>query len=51
MPLAPESLRLLAQELRRLGFAKWERVLESPVDSYNGDLIEGGRGELLVRAA
>ena len=28
---APESLRLLAQELHDLGFAKWERMLESPM--------------------
>jgi formylmethanofuran dehydrogenase subunit C len=48
---SPEALRLLAYELRRLGFPKWELLITSPLDLYNGDLIEGGRGELLVRAA
>jgi formylmethanofuran dehydrogenase subunit C len=43
----PEALRLLALHLRSLGFSHWERLLSS-VDLYNGDLIEGGRGELLV---
>jgi formylmethanofuran dehydrogenase subunit C len=46
----PQSLRLLASELKRLDFAKWEQLL-SPVELYNGDMIEGGRGEVLVRAA
>lgn len=48
---SPEVLRLLALELRRLNFAKWEQVHTAIVDLYNGDMIEGGRGELLVRAA
>jgi formylmethanofuran dehydrogenase subunit C len=47
----PDTLRLLAQELRRLDFPKWEQLMGLSVDLYNGDLIEGGRGELLVRAA
>lgn len=46
----PEALRPLALELKRLGFARWKELL-SPVELYNGDMIEGGRGELLVRAA
>lgn len=48
---SPEALRLLAMELKRLDFAKWEELITAPVDLYNGDLIEGGRGELLLRAA
>jgi formylmethanofuran dehydrogenase subunit C len=48
---SPEALRLLGMELRRHGFAKVESLVWSPVDLYNGDMIEGGRGELLVRAA
>lgn len=47
---SPEALRLMAMELKRLEFARWEQLL-SPVDLYNGDMIEGGRGEVLVRAA
>jgi hypothetical protein len=43
-------MRLLARELRRLGFVRWQQVL-SPVDLYNGDMLDGGRGELLIRAA
>jgi formylmethanofuran dehydrogenase subunit C len=46
---SPEALRLLAFEVRQLGFSKWEQMLAS-VEVYNGDLIEGGRGELLVVA-
>jgi len=48
---SPEALRLLAQQLRRLDFPKWDELLSAPVDLYNGDMIEGGRGELLIRAA
>jgi formylmethanofuran dehydrogenase subunit C len=47
---SPEALRLLAQELKRFGFLKWKQLL-SPVELYNGDMIEGGRGEVLIRAA
>jgi formylmethanofuran dehydrogenase subunit C len=46
---SPEALRLLARELRRLKFAPWEQV-RGPVEIYNGDLLEGGRGEVLIRA-
>lgn len=47
---SPDSLRLLASELKRLGFTNWQRLL-SPVELYNGDMLAGGRGEVLVRAA
>ena len=47
---SPDALRLLAMELKRLEFPKWEQLL-SPVELYNGDMIEGGRGEVLIRAA
>jgi formylmethanofuran dehydrogenase subunit C len=47
---SPEALRLLAVELRYLGFPKWKQLL-SPVELYNGDMLEGGRGEVLIRAA
>jgi formylmethanofuran dehydrogenase subunit C len=48
---SPDALRLLAAELKRLEFPLWERVLAAPVDLYNGDFLEGGRGEILLQAA
>ena len=45
----PEALTLLLRHLRSLGFPLPEDTLAASYDLYNGDLIEGGRGELLVR--
>lgn len=45
-----EILRLLAGSLSAHAFPLAERLWDLVVDLYNGDLIEGGRGELLVRA-
>jgi formylmethanofuran dehydrogenase subunit C len=41
-------LRLVAATLRRHDMAALAEQMHSAVDLYNGDLIEGGRGELLV---
>jgi len=47
----PGALKLLARHLRALNFqAPLERLL-SPCELFNGDLLEGGRGEILLRAA
>ena len=45
----PVVMTLLARELEKLGFAKSD-LLSHPFDLYHGDHIEGGRGEILVRA-
>jgi formylmethanofuran dehydrogenase subunit C len=46
----PEVMSLLLRHLRHLQFPVAEELLAASFDLYNGDLIEGGRGELLVRA-
>jgi len=45
----PEIMALLLRHVRRGGFPMADDVLNAEFDLYNGDLIEGGRGELLVR--
>jgi formylmethanofuran dehydrogenase subunit C len=45
----PEAMTLLLRHVRSLGFPLPEEMLAASYDLYNGDLIEGGRGELLVR--
>ena len=47
----PEILQLLFRQLRRDGFQVPDDLFQAEFDLYNGDLIEGGRGELLIRAA
>jgi formylmethanofuran dehydrogenase subunit C len=47
----PQMLKLTFIHLRRLGFPIPDDLLEMDVDLYHGDMIEGGRGELLIRAA
>jgi formylmethanofuran dehydrogenase subunit C len=47
----PEALRLIFAELARLEFAVPPEASELVVDLYNGDFLEGGRGEILLRAA
>jgi formylmethanofuran dehydrogenase subunit C len=49
--MEPTALKLILNELRQHGFAAAENVGGFPVDLYNGDLLEGGRGEVLIRAA
>ncbi len=49
--IRPLALRLLRQELRRQGL-EWPGPENTPlVDLYNGDFLEGGRGEILIAAA
>ena len=44
----PSVLRLIAQFLQQHDFPFDTHRLTSDVDLYNGDLIEGGRGEMMV---
>jgi formylmethanofuran dehydrogenase subunit C len=44
----PEMLTLLAQELARLKFELPSGAIEPDYELYSGDLIEGGRGEILI---
>jgi formylmethanofuran dehydrogenase subunit C len=46
----PEVLSLLWNELGRRGFPLPPEIQSAMFDLYNGDLIEGGRGEILLRA-
>lgn len=48
--LRPDVLKLVARQLDRLGFAPARTLRDVTVDLYNGDMIEGGRGEMLIRA-
>ena len=45
----PGVLSLIFGKLRARGFPL-PANLDTEVDLYNGDLIEGGRGEILLRA-
>lgn len=45
----PIVLTLLSRELRQLGF-EYAGGLQNEFDLYHGDQLEGGRGEILVRA-
>lgn len=46
----PEALLLVLRHLQRLDFPVPESLLAREFDLFNGDLIEGGRGEVLVPA-
>ena len=46
----PQILRLLLTELVRHDFPVPDELPAAPVDLFIGDLIEGGRGELMTRA-
>jgi formylmethanofuran dehydrogenase subunit C len=46
----PEALRLVFRELQRREFAVPGELFICEYDLYNGDFLEGGRGEVLVRA-
>jgi formylmethanofuran dehydrogenase subunit C len=41
-------LRLVAATLQRHGMAALAEQMDTAVELYNGDLIEGGRGELMI---
>src|SRR6476620_5666937 len=46
----PEIMPLIYRHLRRLDFAVTDALLTCFYELYNGDLIAGGRGEILIRA-
>jgi formylmethanofuran dehydrogenase subunit C len=46
----PTALRLIFRELRRRDFTVPDELFDADVELYNGDMIEGGRGEFLLRA-
>jgi len=46
----PAFLRLLCSQLQQHGFPVPAGLASTPVDLYHGDLIEGGRGEILLPA-
>lgn len=46
----PEAMTLLLKQLESDGFRVDSEAREAAFDLYNGDLIEGGRGEVLLRA-
>jgi formylmethanofuran dehydrogenase subunit C len=47
----PEMLAVVFAQLAQLDFDVPERVRSGMVDLYNGDLLEGGRGEILTMAS
>jgi formylmethanofuran dehydrogenase subunit C len=47
----PPIVRLFVHHLRRRGFIVPEDLIDAEFDLYHGDMIQGGRGEILVRAA
>ncbi len=46
----PDVMPLLFRQLRQQGFHVPDELFRSSFDLFNGDLIEGGRGEILLRA-
>ena len=46
----PVAVTLLWKELSRLGFSVPQRLLDCDFSIYHGDMLEGGRGEILVAA-
>ena len=46
---SPTVMRLIAHSLQRYGLPG--EALEQPVDLFNGDLVNGGRGEFLIRSS
>jgi len=47
----PDVLSVILRRLKEHNFAIEEKLLGAEVDLYHGDLIEGGRGEILIRTA
>ena len=47
----PLVLRLIFRELARHNFPVAQEIRAGPFDLYHGDLITGGKGEILLRAA
>jgi formylmethanofuran dehydrogenase subunit C len=46
----PAVLPVMFRQLRSYGFHVPDELFSASFDLYNGDLIEGGRGEVLIRA-
>jgi formylmethanofuran dehydrogenase subunit C len=46
----PEVMALILAKLRRHGYPFDERLVGIEIDLFHGDMIEGGRGEILTRA-
>jgi formylmethanofuran dehydrogenase subunit C len=46
----PDILRVIAKFLERLQFPVPDALLHDAFDLYHGDMIDGGRGEILLRA-
>ena len=44
----PTAMTLVLRRLHELCFSIPERLFQQELDLFNGDLITGGRGELLV---
>src|SRR4030095_10736215 len=47
----PEALHLIYRELRRHEFRVPDELFTCSYDLFNGDFLEGGRGEILLRAS
>lgn len=47
----PDIFRVLFRHLQQSQAVIAEETLAAPYDLYHGDLLEGGRGEILIRAA
>ena len=47
--MQPTALTLLLKELSEQGFEKSQELKSFEVDLFNGDMLEGGRGEILLR--
>lgn len=47
----PDVFRILFRHLRQSQATIAEETLAAPYDLYYGDLLEGGRGEILIRAS
>jgi len=46
----PEFMRVMLRKLQATGFDVPDSALESSYDLYHGDMIDGGRGEILLKA-
>ena len=47
----PHVMRLFAKTLKAHEFPWPEDLNDAAIDLFNGDFLDGGRGEMLVRAA
>lgn len=46
----PEFMQVLLRKITATGFEIAQPILDSNFDLYHGDMIDGGRGEILLRA-